>query len=86
MQFHWSAIVRLGVMAAIVATLWFPPGAAIAWLCSALLGFPIRFFVTFGDRVHAVAGVVLWWLIVFLPALVYSAVFLPSWEKTQPQP
>jgi len=25
---------------------------------------------------------VLWWLILWLPALAYSAVFMPSWGKT----
>lgn len=68
-------------MAAIVATLWFPPGAALLWLGGALLGVPIRVLVTFGDRLHAAVGLVLWWLIVFLPALAYSAVFMPSWGK-----
>jgi hypothetical protein len=82
MRFHWSAIARLCVMGAIVATLWFPPAAVLALACSALGGFPVRLVATFGDRMHALAGVVLWWLIVFVPALVYSAVFLP-WEETQ---
>ena len=79
---HRSAIGRLFVMAAIVATLWFPAGALVAGLASVLLDFPIRIVVTFGDRIHAAAGLVLWWLIVFLPALAYSAVFMPSWGKT----
>ena len=79
--FHRSAIGRLCVMAAIVATLWFPVGAVIAGLASVLLDFPIRIPLTFGDRIHAAAGLVLWWLIIFLPALAYSAVFMPSWGK-----
>lgn len=69
-------------MAAIVATLWFPVGALIAGLLNALLDLPIRTLATFGDRIPAAAGLVLWWLIVFVPALVYSAVFMPSWGKT----
>lgn len=86
MQFHRSAFARLGVMAAIVATLWYPPGALLALLCSALLDFPIRVAATFGGRVHAAVGVILWWLIIFLGALAYSAVFLPSWEDESPPP
>ena len=69
-------------MAAIVATLWFPVAALIAGIFSALLDFPFRIVVTFGDRIHAAAGLVLWWLIVFVPALAYSAVFMPSWGKS----
>jgi hypothetical protein len=80
--FHRSAIGRLCVMAAIVATICFPVAALIAGLASVLLDFPIRIPVTFGDRIHAAAGLVLWWLILFLPALAYSAVFMPSWGKT----
>ena len=69
-------------MAAIVATLWFPVGAFIVGLASVLADFPIRSVTTFGDRIHAAAGQVLWWLILFLPALAYAAVFMPSWGKT----
>jgi hypothetical protein len=64
--------------------LWFPPAALLAWFCSVLFDFPIRAAVTFGDRIHALPGVVLWWLIVFLPALAYSAVLLPSWLEDKP--
>jgi len=69
-------------MAAVVATLWFPVGSLIAVLASVLLDFPIRIVVTFGDRIHAAVGLVLWWLILFLSALPYAAVFMPSWGKT----
>jgi len=71
-------------MAAIVATLWCPPAAVLIWLGSFLSDIPIRAVVTFGDRMHAVVGVVLWWVILFLPAIGYSAVFVPSWEKDAP--
>ena len=69
-------------MAAIVATLWFPVVALIAVGASTVLDFPIRLVVTFGDRLHGAAGLLLWWLIVFVPALAYSAVFMPSWGKS----
>lgn len=69
-------------MAAIVATLWFPVAALIAVGVSAVLDFPIRIVVTFADRIHAAPGLVLWWLILFVPALAYSAVFMPSWGKS----
>lgn len=54
----------------------------IAALASVALDFPIRVLVTFGDRIHAAAGLVLWWLILCVPALAYSAAFMPSWGKT----
>ncbi|OAI50928.1 hypothetical protein AYO46_09045 [Betaproteobacteria bacterium SCGC AG-212-J23] len=85
-QVHWSAIVRFFVMAAVVATLWFPVAAILAGLASVLLDFPIRIVVTFGDRVHAAIGLVLCWLIVLLPALGYAAVFMPSWGKATTGP
>ena len=69
-------------MAAIVATICFPVGALLAGLASVLLDFPLRVLLTFGDRIHAAAGLVLWWLILYVPALAYSAVFMPSWGKT----
>lgn len=81
-RFHPSAIGRLCVMAAVVATLWYPIGALLAGLASVALDFPIRVLVTFGDRIHAAAGLVAWWLILCLPALAYAAVFMPSWGKT----
>ena len=84
MRLYWRAASQLGVMAAIVATLWCPPFVAILFLGGALLGFPVRTVATFGGNVHAVAGLALWWLIVFLPAIAYAAVFLPSWEETPP--
>ena len=84
--FHPTSIVRLCVMAAVVATMWFPLGALIAGLASVLLDFPIRTLMTFGDRIHAAAGLVLWWLIVCLAALPYAAVFMPSWGKATTGP
>jgi len=80
--FHRSSIGRLFVIAAIVATTWVPVAALIAALASVLLDFPIRSLVTFGDRIHAAAGLVLWWLILCLPALAYTAAFMPTWGKT----
>jgi len=81
-QFHRSAIGRACTMAAIVATLWFPVAVLIAVGVSAVLDFPIRLVVTFGERIHGAAGLALWWLILFVPALAYSAVFMPSWGKS----
>jgi hypothetical protein len=80
--FHLSSLGRLCVMAAVVATICIPVAVLIAGLASVLLDFPVRILVTFGDRIHAALGLLLWWLIVCLPALAYSAAFMPSWGKT----
>ncbi|MGH8740918.1 MAG: hypothetical protein ACREUN_08400 [Burkholderiales bacterium] len=60
-------------MAAIVTTLCFPVAAALALLGCAALGVPIHACVTFGDTFNAPAGVSVWWVIGFLPALAYAA-------------
>lgn len=65
-------------MAAIVTTLLCVPAAAlVAWFCSSLLDIPVRELVTFGERVYPLVGLVLLWLLGFLPALAYSAIVLP---------
>lgn len=80
-RLHYSSIGRLWVMAAIVATISFPLGALIAGLAIVLLDLRVHAVVTFGERIHPAAGLALWWLIVLVPALVYAAVFMPSWGK-----
>lgn len=80
--FHPSSIGRLCVIAAVVATTWLPLVALVAGLAIVLLDVPILTLMTFGGRIHAAAGLLLWWLIVCLPALAYAAVFMPSWGKT----
>jgi len=61
------------VMAAIVATLFLPPLAGIAWLLSLLAGFSFQSIVTFGERVGEPVGLGVWWAIFFLAAIVYAA-------------
>ncbi len=74
-------LLQLGVMAAIVTTLLcVPAGALLAWFFSGALDIPVRGFVTFGERVYPVVGLALLWLLFFLPALAYAAVFLP-WRQ-----
>jgi hypothetical protein len=60
------------VMAAIVATLFLPPLAGIAWFACALLGASFQSLVTFGGVLGAPAGIAAWWVILFAPALAYA--------------
>jgi hypothetical protein len=66
------------VMAGVVTTaLYVPVMAVLALGAVTLFGLPLRAFVTFGEALGAVAGLVAWWIILFVPALVYSACMMP---------
>lgn len=60
------------VMAAIVATLFLPPLAGIAWLACTLVGTSFASLVTFGGALGEPAGIAAWWGLLFVPALVYT--------------
>ena len=67
------------VMAAITTTLlWLPVGALLALLCFALLGISFHAFLTFGDTFNQFLGVLVWWVLGFLPAFAYAAYFRPA--------
>jgi hypothetical protein len=67
-------------MAAIVTTLFcIPAGVLLAGLLF-LFGTSPDAFVTFGGALNAVQGIVVWWVLCFLPALVYVAYVLP-WDR-----
>jgi len=42
-----------------------------------VLGVSFHSFVTFGDTFNALAGLLVWWAIGFLPAFAYAAFMLP---------
>jgi len=66
------------VMAGVVTTaLYVPVMAVLALGADVLFGLPLRAFVTFGESLGAVTGVVVWWIVLFVPALVYSACMMP---------
>jgi hypothetical protein len=66
-------------MAAIVTTmLCAPAGALLALLSFAALGISIHSFVTFGDRLNAVGGLFVWWVIAFVPAYGYAVFAMPE--------
>jgi hypothetical protein len=67
------------VMAAITTTLlWLPVGALLALLCFALLGVSFHAFLTFGDTFNRFLGVLVWWVLGFVPAFAYAACFRPD--------
>jgi hypothetical protein len=65
-------------MAAIVTTLlWLPFGALLAVLAYGFLDISLEAFLTLGHSLpHASIGLVAWWAIGFVPALVYSILIL----------
>ena len=66
-------------MTAVVAMmLYWPIGIGLAVIC-ALIGFPFHSLVTFGGALGAVAGMVAWWLVVFVLTLPYAAFMFP-WD------
>lgn len=66
------------VMATIVATaLYVPVGAVIALLAFALFRVPLESLLTFGGWLGLLDGVVAWWVILFVPSLVYSIYVMP---------
>ena len=76
-----DSLSKMVLMAAIVATLLFlPAGALLALLSFGLLGTSFHAFVTFGGTLGAFQGILAWWILDFVPALVYAAYALP-WEQ-----
>jgi hypothetical protein len=66
------------VMAGVVTTaLYVPVLGVLALLASALFGVSLRGFVTFGEALGVVEGVLAWWAVLFVPGLAYSAVMMP---------
>jgi hypothetical protein len=78
MSFALRSVLQMLVMTAIVTTALFVPlGTLLALICFALFRIGLLDFVTFGGRLNAVEGLAAWWLIFFVPALVYAAYAMP---------
>ena len=81
-----GAIAQMLLMAVIVTTaLFLPVGALLALLCFAAFRLPLESFVGFGGRLTPVEGLLAWWAILFVPALVYSAYAMP-WHAHDSSP
>ena len=78
MRFILRSVPQMLVMAAVVTTaLWVPVGAVLAFFGFALFGVSLRAFVTFGGFLAPFPGLLAWWAVLFLPALVYAACAMP---------
>ena len=74
------------VMAAIVTTLLcLPLGALLAALCYAVLDISFQALMTFAGTFNGFAGLLAWWTLLFLPALVYAAYAMP-WQESNIRP
>ena len=69
------AFYLVALMAAIVTTLaYIPVGALVALLAFGAFDVPLHSLLSFGGQIHILAGLVLWWGVAYLPALLYAAV------------
>jgi hypothetical protein len=65
---------QTAVMAAIVTSLMYlPVGGLLALAAYALLGVSFQAFVTFADLFNLFVGLLMWWILGFVPALAYAA-------------
>jgi len=70
---------QTAVMAAIVTTLMCGPvGALLALFSFAVLGISFHSFLTFGERFNAFVGLLVWWLVAFVPAYGYASFTMPE--------
>lgn len=67
----------MALMAAIVATLLVPPVALAVGLALRLFGIPLELVATFRGALNVYAGILAWWLVAFVLALVYAAFAFP---------
>jgi hypothetical protein len=69
------AFYLVALMAAIVTTLaYIPVGALVSIVAFGAFDVPLHSLLTVGGQIHILAGLALWWGIVYLPALLYAAV------------
>ena len=74
-------LAQVAVMGAIVASLlYFPLGVALA-LALRVAGISFQAFVTFGGAFNVLPGLVIWWLLVFAGACIYTACLIPWGER-----
>ena len=72
---------QLAIMAAIVATLaYFPLGLALIFLVR-IAGLSYQALLTFGGSFGTFVGLVVWWLLVFSGAFIYTAFVFPWGDK-----
>lgn len=68
------------MLAAVVTTmLYLPACALLALLCFAVGDVSPSAFITFGGTYPAFVGVLVWWVVAFVPAFAYAAL-VPPWK------
>jgi hypothetical protein len=72
-----AALSQVAVMAAIVACLVYLPAGLLVTLAARVCGLSFEALVTFGGAVHALPGLILWWLVVFTGACGYAVLVFP---------
>ena len=78
MRLVLRSLPQMVVMAAIVTSaLFVAVGALLIWLSFAFFGVSLRAVVTFGSLLTSLGGLLAWWALLFLPALVYAACVMP---------
>jgi hypothetical protein len=74
-------LLQVMLMAAIVASLGSLPAATALGLLSFVVpGLPLLALATFGGALNLLAGLLAWWSLAFLAALVYAMFAMPARE------
>jgi hypothetical protein len=76
-----ASLSETAMLAAVVTTMLYVPACALlALLCVAVWDVSLSGFITFGGTYRAYVGVLVWWVILFMPALAYATLF-PPWKS-----
>ena len=76
-----ASLSETAMLAAVVTTMLYVPACALlALLCFAVRDVSLAAFITFGGTYPAYLGVLAWWVLLFVPALAYAALF-PPWKS-----
>jgi hypothetical protein len=76
-----SSLPQMLVMAAIVASaLYVPLAGLLALAAFVVFGIALTDFITFGGTLGLLEGLVAWWALMLVPAIVYAAYAMP-WES-----
>ena len=72
-----ASVTQAVVVAVVVTTILYVPAGILLALVLTPFGISLQALATFGGRLELFPGLVAWWLIVLVPALVYTAFMYP---------
>lgn len=72
-----ASLTQAVVVAIVVATILYVPAGLVLAVVLTPFGISLQALATFGGRLELFPGLVAWWLIVLVPALVYTAFMFP---------